>query len=93
MANRDSVRIWSTVGGQIPTRLSVFNEPEFRKPEYEYMHAMVEAWRKSSFLLPVHCNTSRFDADWNVAVQRVVIDHADPKVALQEAAKKFRERQ
>ena len=91
--SKEAVRIWSVVGGQIPTRLSVFNEAEFQKPEYAYMHAMIEAWRKWSFLLPVHCNTAAFDADWNAAVHRVVIDGADPIVAMQEAEKKFRERQ
>lgn len=93
LVSREGVKVWSVVGGQIPTRTSEFKDPEYRKPEYDYMRTAVDAWREWSWILPVNCNTSRFDADLNLAVARVAAGDKTPEQALIEAEKKFEERQ
>jgi len=93
MISEESVRTWSTTGGQVPTRSSVFKDAEFRKTKYEYVRQMQTAWSTWSVIAPTNCNMARFDADLNSAVQRVVLKQSDPAKALAEAEKKFTERQ
>ena len=93
MVSEEGVRIWSTTGGQVPIRSSVFKDPEFQKAKYEYVRQMQRAWTKWSVIAPTNCNMARFDADLNSAVQRVVLKQADPAKALVEAEKKFTDRQ
>ena len=62
-------------------------------PKFDYMQAVVDGWSKPSFLVPTECNTARFDADWNQAVQRVIVGGKTPKEAMQEAEKTFLSRQ
>ena len=75
------------------TRKSIWNEPAMREPKYEYMKAVIDGWSANSFLVPTECNTARFDADWNQAVQRVIVGGKTPKEAMQEAEKSFLSRQ
>lgn len=89
----EAVRIWSTVGGQIPTRLSVWQEEEFKNPKYDYLRTLIDSWKTWSYILPTSCNTSRFDGDLNAAVQEVAVGGADPMAALKKAEAAFRERQ
>ena len=93
MISKEGVNIWATVGGQVPTRNSVFSDDMFKKPEYSYMRALASGWAAWSFLLPFNCNTARFDADLNTAVARVTLGEMKPIDALKEAEKKFLERQ
>jgi len=93
MINQDSVRAWAVTGGQVPTRMSVWKEPAMRQPKFDYMQAVIDGWSKSSFLVPLECNTARFDADWNQAVQRVIVGGKTAKEAMQEAEKTFASRQ
>ncbi|HSI39019.1 MAG TPA: sugar ABC transporter substrate-binding protein [Xanthobacteraceae bacterium] len=93
MVSEDGVRLWATVGGQVPTRSSVFNDARFQAPQYGYMRTMRQAWSDWSFMLPTGCNTARFDADLNAAVHRVVLGEAAAPAALKEAEGKFLERQ
>ena len=93
MVSSESVELWSKVGGQVPTRTSIFADPEFNTPEFDYMRTMVEAWGDWSWILSLDCNTARFDADLNVAVNRVALGEMDPMAALEEAEEQFRDRQ
>jgi len=93
MIGKDAVRAWSTTGGQVPTRLSIWNEAEFRDAKYDYLREVVDGWKAWSFLVPTECNTARFDADWNQAVQRVVVGGVSPKDAMLEAERSFAARQ
>lgn len=93
MISPDSVRLWTRLGGQVPTRASVWNEPEFQGPDYAFMRNVVEGWRAWSFMTPTECNTARFDADWNQAAQRVLVGGLAPERALQEAERAFLDRQ
>ncbi|MFK8253202.1 ABC transporter substrate-binding protein [Ancylobacter terrae] len=93
LISKDGVLLWSTVGGQVPTRSSVFDDPKFQTPQFAYMRTMQKAWSDWSFMLPTRCNTARFDADLNAAVHRVVLGEADAAKALKEAEAKFTERQ
>lgn len=93
MINKDSVELWSKVGGQIPTRTSVLNDPVFQTADFAHVREIHAAWSASSWMLPVNCNTQRFDADLNGAVHRVVLGETSAKDALDEAEKKFAERQ
>ncbi len=93
LINPESVRLWSTTGGQIPTRLSIWQSDELQKPQFDYLRALVGNWKVASYVLPTNCNTSRFDGDLNAAVQRVVVDGADPMASLKEAEAAFKERQ
>jgi multiple sugar transport system substrate-binding protein len=93
MINQDAVRAWTVTGGQVPTRISVWKEPALRAPKFDYMKAVIDGWSANSFLVPTECNTARFDADWNQAVQRVIVGGKTPKEAMQEAEKAFLSRQ
>jgi ABC-type glycerol-3-phosphate transport system substrate-binding protein len=77
----------------VPTRSSVYSDPEFRKAQYDYMKEVVNSWRAWSFMVPLDCKTSRFDADWNQAVHRVLVGGMTPKDAMAEAEKAFMSRQ
>ena len=93
MISQDAVRAWTVTGGQVPTRISVWKEPALRAPKFDYMKAVIDGWSTNSFLVPTECNTARFDADWNQAVQRVIVGGKTPKEAMQEAEKAFLSRQ
>jgi len=93
MINPDAVRAWAITGGQVPTRMSVWKEPAMRAPKYDYMKAVVDGWAANGFMVPTECNTARFDADWNQAVQRVIVGGKTAKEAMQEAEKSFLSRQ
>ena len=88
----EAVQAWTSTGQQLPTRLSVWQRPEFRAPDYDLMRVIVERWRDSSFALPIACNTVRYDSEWNQSVQRVLAGGA-PLAALAEAERAFTARQ
>lgn len=93
MISKEGVALWSKVGGQVPTRTSVLQDPLFQTPAFAHVRDIHAAWSASSWLLPVNCNTQRFDGDLNAAVHRVVLGEADAKSALTTAEKLFEERQ
>ncbi len=93
MISPESVRLWTRLGGQVPTRASIWNEPEFQGPDFAYMRPVVEGWRAWSFITPPECNTARFDADWNQATQRVLVGNVPVERAMQEAERAFLDRQ
>lgn len=93
MVNAESVDLWSEVGGQVPTRLSVWREPKYRDPKFAFMETVVEAWRAWSFQIPTECTTTQFDADLNRAVQRVLVGRVAPAAAMAEAERAFVGRQ
>jgi multiple sugar transport system substrate-binding protein len=93
MINAESVDLWSEVGGQVPTRLSVWQNPKYRDPKFAFMETVVEAWRAWSFQIPTECTTTQFDADLNRAVQRVVVGRVAPAAAMAEAERAFLGRQ
>lgn len=93
MVNAESVDLWSEVGGQVPTRLSVWREPKYRDPKFAFMETVVEAWRAWSFQIPTDCTTTQFDADLNRAVQRVLVGRVAPSAAMAEAERTFLGRQ
>ena len=93
MISKESVELWSKVGGQVPTRTSVLKDPEFQTPDFAHVREIHAAWSANSWMLPINCNTQRFDSDLNGAVHRVVLGKTSAKDALTEAEKKFAERQ
>lgn len=93
MVSRDGVRLWATVGGQVPTRRSVLSDPFFNQPENAWVRTMVEAWQARSWIEPTECNTRTLQAVLNEATHRVVLNNADPMAALREAESKFAESQ
>lgn len=88
-----AVKIWSATGGQVPTRASVLADPLFQDSKFDYMRDMQKAWGNWSVVLPTACNPTRYDADLNTAVQRVVVGGSDPSSALREAEASFLQRQ
>jgi multiple sugar transport system substrate-binding protein len=93
MISKEGVTTWSKIGGQVPTRSSVLADPAFQTAAFEHVRTIHAAWSASSWILPVNCNTQRFDGELNTAVHRVTLGEADAKAALSEAEKLFRERQ
>lgn len=93
MISPDAVRLWTRIGGQVPTRASVWAEPEFRDAKYAYLQTVVDGWKNASFVLPPECNTARLDADWNQAVHRALVGNVPVVQALQEAERSFLSRQ
>jgi multiple sugar transport system substrate-binding protein len=93
MVSPEGVKLWATVGGQVPTRKSLLSDPFFQKPENQWVSTMINAWSASSWMEPTACNTRTLQSGLNEAVARVVIDKMDPVAALKEAEKKFTESQ
>jgi multiple sugar transport system substrate-binding protein len=93
MINPESVRLWSEVGGQVPTRMSVWQQPQFHEAKFAFMETVVDAWKAWSFQIPTECTTTQFDADLNRAVQRVLVGGIAPAAAMQEAERAFLGRQ
>ncbi len=93
LMSKETAAKWVTVGGQVPIRKSFLADPFMSKPENAWMKTMVDAWSASSWLEPTACNTRTMQGALNEAVGRVVLEKADPKVALVEAERKFNEAQ
>jgi multiple sugar transport system substrate-binding protein len=91
--NPQSAALWTTVGGQVPIRMSVAASGALDKPEMEWMRNMIMAWGESSWIEPSECNTRNLQGVLNEAVARVLFDKAKPLDALKEAEKKFAEAQ
>ncbi len=93
MVGPDGVRLWSTVGGQVPTRRSLLSDPFFKEPANQWVGTMIDAWSGGSWMEPVACNTRTLQGGLNEATARVVIDKVAPKAALEEAERKFADAQ
>ncbi len=93
MVSRDGVRLWATVGGQVPTRRSVLEDPFFAQPQNAWVRTMVQAWQTRSWIEPTECNTRTLQAILNEATHQVVLGNADPMVALRAAEGRFTEAQ
>ena len=89
----DGVRLWATVGGQVPTRRSLLSDPFFEKPENAWVETMIDAWSANSWMEPTACNTRTLQADLNEATAAVLVDDTDPRAALERAEAKFRDAQ
>lgn len=93
MAGAEGVKLWATVGGQVPTRKSLLADPFFAKPENQWVQTMVQAWTASSWMEPVNCNTRTLQSGLNEAVARFIQDKIPAMDALKEAEKKFADAQ
>ena len=93
MVSPDGVKLWATVGGQVPSRKSLLGDAFFNQPENAWVKTMIDAWSASSWMEPVECNTRTLQAGLNEALARVMQDKISPKEALAEAEKKFAEAQ
>ena len=93
MAGTEGVKLWATVGGQVPTRKSLLADPFFAKPENQWVQTMVGAWSASSWMEPVNCNTRTLQSGLNEAVARFIQDKIPALDALKEAEKKFADAQ
>lgn len=93
MISAEGQKIWGLVGGQIPVRLSVFNDPEFSDPKYAYMSELVDAWKAWSWINPTDLNMTGYESDISRATHEVIVDKKDPLKALEAAEKAFLDRQ
>lgn len=93
MAGTEGVKLWATVGGQVPTRKSLLADAFFTKPENQWVQTMVAAWSASSWMEPVNCNTRTLQSGLNEAVARFIQDKIPALDALKEAEKKFADAQ
>lgn len=89
MISPEAVKLWSLVGGQVPTRLSVFEEAEFDDPKYDYLKQLRDMWSQSSWMFPSKCNTVNVQPVFNEAVQAVSLGDSEPMDALKDAQRKF----
>lgn len=93
MLGKEGVGLWTTVGGQVPTRKSVLESPDFAGPQYDWVRLMVDAWGQTGYMDPPSCNTRTLQGALNEATARVVLDNLDPVEALKEAEAKFADAQ
>ena len=89
----EGVKLWATVGGQVPTLKSLLNDADVAKAGGEWMNVVVDSWASWSWIEQMRCNTRTLQTVLNEATHRVVLQNADPMVALKEAEKKFAEAQ
>jgi multiple sugar transport system substrate-binding protein len=93
LVSRDGVKLWATVGGQVPTRKSLLADPFFKQPDNMWVETMIAAWSASSWMEPTACNTRTLQAAINEATAQVLLNKLDPIAALKEAERKFAEAQ
>lgn len=93
MVGPEGVMLWSTVGGQVPTRRSLLDDPYFQEPANAWVSTMIDAWSQNSWIEPTECNTRTLQSVLNEATARVLVDGLDPMAALEEAEAKFDEAQ
>ena len=67
MVSPEGVKLWSTVGGQVPSRKSLLGDEYFQKPENSWVKTMIDAWSASSWMEPVECNTRTLQSGLNEA--------------------------
>ena len=89
MTGPEGVELWTKVGGQIPTRSSLLEDPYFDQPENTWIKTMVSAWSTASWMEPTECNTRSLQADLNEATADVVLNGVDLSTALKAAEAKF----
>jgi multiple sugar transport system substrate-binding protein len=93
MLGKEGVKLWATVGGQVPTRKSILESAEFAGPDYNWVRLMIDAWGETGYMDPTACNTRTLQGALNEATARVVLENMDPKAALEEAETKFADAQ
>ncbi len=93
MLGEEGVKLWATVGGQVPTRKSILDSPDFAGPQYDWVRLMIDAWGETGYMDPPECNTRALQGAINEATARVVLENMDPKAALAEAEQKFDDEQ
>ncbi len=93
MVSPQGVKLWSEVGGQVPTRRSLLEDPYFQKPETAWVSTMIDAWSANSWMEPTACNTRSLQGVLNEATSRALVDGIDAKTALEEAEAKFADAQ
>jgi multiple sugar transport system substrate-binding protein len=87
------VKLWATVGGQIPTLKSSLADAEVQKAGGDWLNVVVDSWTSWSWIELMRCNTRNLQTVLNEATHKVVLQNADPAAALAEAEKKFAEAQ
>ena len=90
MVGPQGVKLWSQVGGQVPTRSSLLSDAFYREPANQWMQSMVSAWSSASWMEPTACNTRTMQADLNEATAKVVLEGASAADALAEAEARFK---
>ncbi len=93
MLGPKGVMLWSTTGGQVPTRSSIRTDKALAGPENDWVRLMIDAWGETGYMDPPACNTRTLQGALNEATARVVIDKIDPMAALKEAEQKFSDAQ
>lgn len=91
--SREGVRLWAKVGGQVPTRRSLLDDPFFSEPANAWVSTMIDAWSANSWMEPTQCNTRTMQGALNEAVSRMLVDGISANEALMEAEKKFADAQ
>jgi multiple sugar transport system substrate-binding protein len=87
------VKLWATVGGQIPTLKTLMDDPDVVKAGGDWMKVVVDSWSNWSWIELMRCNTRSLQTVLNEATHKVVLQNADPTAALKEAERKFTEAQ
>lgn len=93
MLSPEGVRLWMTVGGQVPTRRSLLDDPFLDKPENAWVSTMIDAWSANSWMEPTQCNTRTLQGALNEAAARVLFTGISARDALVEAQNKFADAQ
>jgi trehalose/maltose transport system substrate-binding protein len=91
LSSREADVLWTTIGGQLPNRKSTIRDnPEFfADPKNALLLAAVEDTHKNGWLPPPGAGEGGWNEAFNSAFQDVMINHADPKAALQNAETAF----
>jgi multiple sugar transport system substrate-binding protein len=91
MLGPDSDPIWVTVGGQLPgdnsTVAKVGNY--LAKPGNEYLKVAAEGSAQYGWLTPIDFSVGGYRQALNKAAQHIMVDGADVKAALEDAAAEF----
>ena len=91
MSSVEADRLWVEVGGQLPgTRETIAAMPEFfAKPENQYLVTAAEGVANYGWIAPVAFSAGGYRQALNRAAQSVITGGTDPKVALEEAERRF----
>lgn len=91
MLGPDGDRIWVEDGGQVPGLLSTLTEMQdfIAQPGNEFLSVAAEGAAKYGWLTPIEFAVGGYRQALNKAAQRILVENADVKTALEDAEAEF----
>jgi len=92
--SKEAAEVWMKIGGQLPARVSLLEDPYFDEPGNEYLKDLLDALKDPAFVwIWPGLNMAGYQVDIHTAAQQIVLEGRDVMEALKEAEEAFNARQ